>query len=82
VILLKRVVAVAGESVEFREGRLFVDGRGVDEPYVQGPCDWKLPPRRVEKGQIYVVGDNRSMPIEGHDFGQTSLRRVVGTPLW
>jgi hypothetical protein len=29
-----------------------------------------------------VVGDNRSMPIEDHHFGQTSKIRVVGVPVW
>lgn len=82
VILLKRVVGLGGDTVEFRQGRLFVDGREVAEPYVRGPCDWNLPPRRVENGCVYVVGDNRSMPMEGHDFGQTSENRVMGAPLW
>jgi hypothetical protein len=29
-----------------------------------------------------VVGDNRSMPIENHLFGNASLKRIVGVPLW
>jgi hypothetical protein len=29
-----------------------------------------------------VVGDNRSMPIENHHFGQTSRSRIVGGPIW
>jgi hypothetical protein len=29
-----------------------------------------------------VVGDNRSMPIESHHFGQTSKSRIIGSPLW
>jgi hypothetical protein len=29
-----------------------------------------------------VVGDNRSMPIEGHHFGQTSKIRIIGVPSW
>lgn len=82
VVLLKRVVALAGEEVAFRGGVLFVDGRPVKEPYVKGPCDWELPPRRVEPGNVYVVGDNRSMPLEQHDFGQVSKGRIVGAPLW
>lgn len=82
VILLKRVVATTGQAVEFKEGRLLVDGKPEEEPYVQGPCDWELPPRTVEAGHVYVVGDNRSMPMEGHDFGQAALGRVVGGPLW
>jgi len=82
VMLLKRVVALEGERVEFRSGRLFVDGKEVEEPYVRYPCNWNLPPRQVEKDCIYVVGDNRGMPIEDHHFGQTSMKRILGMPLW
>jgi signal peptidase I len=82
VMLLKRVVAREGEHVEFRDGKLFVDGKEIEEPYVRYPCNWNLPPRQVEKDFIYVVGDNRSMPIEDHHFGQASRRRIMGVPLW
>jgi len=82
IMLLKRVVAREGEEVEFRGGRLFVDGQRVEEPYVRLPCSWDLPPRRVEKDCVYVAGDNRNMPIEDHHFGQTSKSRIMGTPLW
>jgi signal peptidase I len=82
VMLLKRVVAREGEEVEFRGGRLLVDDREIEESYVRFPCSWNLPSRRVEKGCVYVVGDNRSMPIENHYFGQTSKNRVMGGPLW
>jgi signal peptidase I len=81
-MLLKRVVAVEGENVEFRRGKLFIDGKEVEEPYIRFPCNWDLPPRQVEKGCVYVVGDNRSMPIEDHHFGQTSIHRILGVPLW
>lgn len=81
-MLLKRVVALEGEQVEFRQGKLFIDGKAIDESYVQYPCDWNLSPRLVEKGYVYVIGDNRSMPIEEHLFGQTRVERIVGSPLW
>jgi signal peptidase I len=82
VMLLKRVVALEGERVEFRHGKLFVNEREIDEPYVHYPCQWDLPPRLVEKDFVYVVGDNRDMPIEDHLFGQAPMKRIVGTPLW
>jgi signal peptidase I len=82
VMLLKRVVALEGEQVEFRDGRLFINGQALDEPYVVYPCNWNLPPRHVEKDSVYVIGDNRSMPIENHYFGQTSVKRLIGVPLW
>jgi signal peptidase I len=81
-MLLKRIIALEGERIEFRDGKLLVDGNKIDEPYVRYPCDWNLPPRQVEQGSVYVVGDNRNMPIEDHLFGQTSIMRSVGVPLW
>lgn len=82
VVYLKRVVAVSGERVAFRDGTLMVQDHPVIEPYVLGPCGWNLPEREVEPRQVYLVGDNRSMPMEEHDFGQASVLRVQGVPLW
>ena len=82
VVLLKRIIAKEGEQVEFRGGKLFVNGVAVEEPYVRYPYDWELPPRIVEQDHVYVVGDNRSTPIEKHAFGQTTFKRIIGAPLW
>ncbi len=82
VMLLKRVVALSGEEVSFKNGVLFINGKALSEPYVKGPCDWNLPPRRVDKGNVYLIGDNRNMPMQYHDFGQVSVRSIVGGPLW
>jgi signal peptidase I len=82
IMLLKRIVALEGEQVEFRGGKLFVDGREIEEPYVSYPCDWDVPPMQVEKGYVYLVGDNRSMPQASHYFGKGSKNRIMGGPLW
>jgi len=82
VMLLKRVVAQEGEQVEFRDGKLFIDGKEIKELYVRYPCNWNLPPRRVEKDCVYVIGDNRNMSMENHHFGQTSKSRIIGVLLW
>ncbi len=81
-MLLKRVVALEGETVEFRDGKLFVNGGEIDEPYVRGPYHWNLAPRQVGQDRVYVVGDNRSMPVKSHTFGQVSRQRILGRPLW
>lgn len=82
VILLKRVVALEGDVVEFKNGTLFVNEKKIDEIYVRYPSDWNLSPRKVDKGHVYVVGDNRNVPIDVHQFGQTSIGRIIGAPLW
>jgi signal peptidase I len=82
VMLLKRVVARSGDTVEFRAGTLCVNGVPQAEPYVAFRGTWDLPPRQVKPGQIYVVGDNRGVPMQTHQFGQTAKERIVGAPLW
>jgi signal peptidase I len=79
---LKRVVAGSGATVEFRQGKLWVDGVPRAEPYVTWPCDWTLAPRVVPSGQLYAIGDNRTMPIEEHTFGSVPLSYIEGGPLW
>lgn len=81
-MLLKRVVALGGDTVEFRGGILHVNGEPQSEPYVRSGCEWELAPRRVDPGCVYVIGDNRGMPLDLHRFGQVERERIVGGPLW
>ena len=82
VMMLKRVVGVEGDTVAFRSGVLHVNGEAVNEPYVVYPCDWNLSSRLVPPTQVYIVGDNRSVPISDHSFGRASVERIMGAPLW
>ncbi len=78
VMLLKRIIAFAGESLEFRHGVLFINSRQIDEPYVQFNSDWNLLPRTVAEGKVYVIGDNRGLDMKRHVFGQVNMQRIVG----
>ena len=80
--LLKRVLAFSGETVEFRNGVLYVNGKELDEPYVKYPCDWNLSRREVPHGKIFVLGDNRSMPLQNHVGGMIDQSRLAGVPIW
>lgn len=82
VMLLKRIIGLAGDTVEFRNGELFVNGSKVEEPYVRTPSDWNLAPRSVGPGKVYVVGDNRGVPIDRHHFGLVEQERIVGGVVW
>lgn len=82
VTLLKRVVALENEEIQFDNGKLLVNGRELKEPYVHTPYHWTLSARRVEPDSVYVVGDNRYGSMQNHIFGQVSIRRILGGPLW
>lgn len=78
VMLLKRIVALEGETVEFRKGLLYVNGNLTSEPYVHHLSDWQLPPRTIAPGHVYVVGDNRGTSMARHQFGEINMKRIVG----
>jgi signal peptidase I len=78
VMLLKRIIGLPGESVAFVHGRVLINGEILDEPYEKTPCDWDRPPVKVGPDEYFVVGDNRTMPWEGHVFGRAQRRQIVG----
>lgn len=78
VMLLKRIVALPGETVAFRNGVLQVNGSPLAEPYLRYPSDWELEEREVKEGYVYIIGDNRATAMQGHRFGQVRISRIVG----
>lgn len=83
IMLMKRIIALPGETIEFVEGRAVVNGQYLEEPYLKHECDWTVRPERFQLGddEYYVVGDNRSMPFENHDKGAARRVRIVGKVL-
>ena len=78
VMYLKRIVGMPGETVAFHEGHVLINGKILTEPYVKFQCDWDREPVTLEADQYFVVGDNRSMPIEDHAMGEPHRNRIVG----
>ncbi len=85
--LIKRVVAVEGDTVAASGGRLVVNGRAVTERYASGADLSDFAPVTVPKGRLFVLGDNRVVgeSVDSRYFGSVSLRDVagpVGPRLW
>ena len=75
---MKRIIGLPGETVAFIGGRVVINGEVLDEPYEKLPCDWDYPPVKLGPDEYFVVGDNRTMPWEGHKFGRATRDRIVG----
>ncbi len=79
---IKRIIAFPGDTVEIRNGVLYLNNRALNEPYVKYQCKWNMTRCEVPKGKIFVLGDNRSMPMREHMGGLIDQRRLVGVPIW
>lgn len=77
IMYMKRIIGLPGETIEFRDGRVFINNRLLHEPYAT-ECSWDISPETLGPGRYYVVGDNRSMPEYLHEKGQAARRRIVG----
>ena len=82
--LVKRVVAVAGDTVDIRDGRVYVNGADTGSSY--GPTDEKdytiEYPYTLNDGQIYVLGDNREVSVDSRTFGPISSTQTKGKILF
>lgn len=77
-LLMKRIIALPGETVGFQGGRAYINGELLAEPYVQKPCDWDHAPVLCGPDEYYIVGDNRSMPFENHVQGRVRREHIIG----
>jgi signal peptidase I len=80
--LIKRVIAVSGDSIEIRDNRLLVNGLPVDEPYLNDGAQMSdMSERMIQAGQVWVMGDNRNQSSDSRVFGPVEVDAVVGRAL-
>jgi signal peptidase I len=77
--LIKRVIGLPGETIEAREGVIFIDGRQLDEPYlIDGVTTANLPRQEIPDGRVFVMGDNRGDSADSRVFGPIDEDTIVG----
>jgi signal peptidase I len=81
--LVKRVVAIAGDTVEINnDGKVYVNGLPIDEDYIQGAtytADLSTPLSiTVPDGYVFCLGDNRENSRDSREFGPVALDSVRG----
>jgi len=76
---IKRVVALPGETVEGKDGHVFVNNRRLIEPYLgAGTMTSTFAPVKVLSGTLWVMGDNRGNSSDSRVFGSIPRSTVVG----
>jgi len=78
--LIKRVIGLPGETVSIHDGKVLINGRPLQEPYIaQSPLyngEWT-----VGDNQLFVLGDNRNDSKDSHQWGLLPIENVIGKAL-
>jgi signal peptidase I len=89
--LVKRVIAISGDSIEGQNNVIFVNGKEQDEPYVEhtsraARLNWmsKFGPTYIPNGRYFVMGDNRDVSLDSRsaEFGLVDDNSIVGKALY
>ena len=78
---IKRIVGLPSETVEVREGKVFVNGQLLPEPYVDPKLDESrrdVPEHRLDADSYYVVGDNRDNSADSRIWGPLHRKFIYG----
>ncbi len=78
--LVKRVIAVAGDEVDIREGKVYLNGKELPEQYVRGETyQREVPfPIKIKDGELLLLGDNREVSKDSRTFGVVNRSQVEG----
>ena len=76
-VFVKRLIGLPGDEIELRE-RLYVNGRPLDEPYVNGgEAGDPFGPVTVPEGEYFMMGDNRYISCDSREFGPVPRDNVT-----
>jgi signal peptidase I len=82
---IKRVIGLPRETVEVREGRVYVDGRELTEPYLDprlNVAPATLAPVFVKDHYYFVMGDNRDSSYDSRAWGLVPQKYIYGRALF
>jgi signal peptidase I len=74
---IKRIVGLPGDAIAVHDGRVWVNGEALVEPYIAAPPrydgEWQ-----VQDDELFVLGDNRNNSSDSQNWGPLPLRDVIG----
>ncbi len=76
--LIKRVIGLPGETLEIQQGQVSIDGAPLEEPYIQAPGRYSVPPTLVPADHFFVLGDNRNNSSDSHNWGALPRDEIIG----
>ncbi len=82
--IVKRIIAVAGDTIEICEGKVVVNGNNIAEDYLNQLTEGRYELTTVPAGAVFVMGDNRSHSLDSRDtrIGFITETQIKGKAVW
>lgn len=75
---IKRVIALPGETVEIRQGEVYVNGETLEEEYILDRPNYFVEKQVVPEDNYFVLGDNRNNSLDSHVWGNVPIENIIG----
>ena len=76
--LIKRIIAVPGDTVEIKDNKVFVNDTPLVEPYTMEPPHYLVLPQEISAGHYFVLGDNRNNSSDSHRGWTLPRENIIG----
>jgi signal peptidase I len=77
-MLIKRVMGLPGETIEVRDGKVYIEGEQLDESWTVKPGGANYGPQTIPPLHVFVMGDNRGASNDSRNFGPVAIEHIVG----
>lgn len=78
--LIKRIIAVPGDTIEVKDGQVFLNGELLDEPYVSSETIKNCKYEDIAEGYYFLMGDNRQVSLDSRyeSVGLVAEDKMIG----
>jgi signal peptidase I len=75
---IKRVIGLPGDTVEIKDGKVFINGTPLEEPYIMAPPNYTMSAIEVPENEYFVLGDNRNNSNDSHTGWMVPRNNIIG----